>query len=115
MIVGIIVILLAVGLSGCSETKLTTVTQIREHTNDYIGKTVTIKGTCYGGDDNSPYAIFDEGYNNMYALNLNNVVKPSKLYSGTLYKFTGIVRDAEYTDKLIMAEYYLEVSKIETA
>ena len=48
------------------------------------------------------------------AINLDRVTKPTKLYSMSVYEFTGIIRDRGYTDKLIFGEWYLEVTKIET-
>ncbi len=115
VIIGILALLVGVGLSGCnSKSDLTSIPTIRSHVDTYIGKTVTIKGTCNGGDNNAPYMIFDSNYNNMYAMNSDNVVKPSKLYSTVTYTFTGMVRDREDTNQMILAEYYLEVTKIET-
>jgi hypothetical protein len=118
IIIGIIVIFLTVGLSGCNKTSepttLTSIPEINQHWNAYINQTVTIEGTCIGGDDNNTYSIFDASYNNVYAINSNNVIKPSKLYSGTTYKFTGIIRDNENINELILGEYYFEVTKIET-
>jgi hypothetical protein len=118
IIIGIIVIFLTVGLSGCNKTSepttLTSIPEINQHWNAYINQTVTIEGTCIGGDDNNTYSIFDTSYNNVYAINSNDVIKPSKLYSGTTYKFTGIIRDNENINELILGKYYLEVTKIET-
>jgi len=114
IIIGIIALLVGVWLSGCQETShLTSISSIRSHTNSYINKTITIQGTCSGGNDNSPYMIFDTSYSSIYAINLDNVIKPSKLYSGTTYEFIGVIRD-KGNQIMILDEFYLEMTKIET-
>jgi len=47
-IIGIVVLLICVGLSGCEEVGvgLTNIGDIQANPNDYIGKEVTVEGTC---------------------------------------------------------------------
>ena len=45
MIVGIIIILLTVGLSGCNEVGLTNIGDLSANPQNYLGKEVKVKGT----------------------------------------------------------------------
>jgi len=111
VIVGIIVILICVGLNGCVGE--TSIADIQAHSNNYINKTVTIRGQYSGGG--SLYYIMDTkaGVSMIQAIDSNNIVKPTPVVSGSEYKFTGIVRYGSPMS-YYPTSLYLEVTKIET-
>lgn len=125
IIIGIIVLLVSVGLSGCNkqtnnnsggDVEETTVDNIKNHVNNYIGKTVAIRGCCYGYNVSMPYAIHDTDQGIMYAINTDDF-KDSTIHDGHEYeyKFIGIIREGDVPDSdYISCEYYIEVIKIES-
>lgn len=115
-IIGIIALFVCIGLSGCQQSQQssgeTKITDIREHSNNYINQTVTLIA-IYGSDIDTLCYVIEDSTGYIDALDSNNVVKPTPTISGSQYKFTGIVRYGRlptfYSDTI-----YLEVTKIET-
>ena len=116
LIIGIIVLLITVGLSGCQQSSqssvITSIGDIHANANKYINQTVTVQATYYGVGGNSYYMIMDSTMS-IYATETNNVVKPTPLVSASQYKFTGIVRYGQPPGSFFSPDVYLEVSKIE--
>jgi len=108
ILIGIIVLLVCVGLSGCDQfSNAISSTDIRNHPNNYIGKTVVLIGKYYGG------LIFDSG--GTFDIVIPDIVqKPTPLVTGGTYKFTGIVRYGQVPGSYYAPTTYLEVTKIET-
>lgn len=104
VIVGIILLLICTGLSGCifSNNGLTSLADLRANPENYLNKEIKIKGTV-----SSLYVIMDD-QGNMFS------IKTSSILSGDYY-LTGIVRiDEEYIGSpLDFYLYYLDVTKIE--
>jgi hypothetical protein len=108
IVVGIIILLIIVGLSGCNEqTDEVSIIEIKQHVNKYLNQTVTVIGEYW------KTIIKDEDSNTLYIYISDTVVKPTFI-DGLEYRFTGIVRYAlfpgipYYTEPSI----YLEVTKI---
>jgi len=92
MIIGVIVILITVGLSGCNETDigLTDIGDLQAYPENYLGKEVKVKGVIVGN-----LICDDSGFN--FPFKFNNSL------SGDYY-FTGIVEHDSIG-------YYLNVTK----
>ena len=123
-IVGIIVLLVTVGLSGCeqksntensngenSNLKVTTISDLRKSPNEYINQTVTIQGNC-DVDSTSCYFISDDG-GFLIAINSDNVDKPTSLINHREYNFTGIVISGQPPKCSTSEMIYILVTKIE--
>jgi hypothetical protein len=85
-IIGLVIVLIIVGLSGCTEfgIGITNIGDIKANPNDYLGKIVTIEGNC----ENSRITD-DTGHEIRY------------LYNTTLsgyYRLTGEIESDYYTD-----------------
>jgi hypothetical protein len=111
VIIGIVTLFVGVGLSGCNEVGITTIRDIKEHSDNYINKTATVVGK-YRGFTGSYYSIHDENFSVLNAVDSKNVIKPTPIDSDSEYKFTGIVRHGEIPNTDIHG-IYLEVTKIE--
>jgi len=125
IIVGIIVLLVAVGLSGCqiqscpdpSENKPIAIGCIKQNPEIYLNKSVIIKGT-YGKNDDlnqtwvTTPSIHFGNVPDMLNLIFLEEVNTSVLILWKDYSFTGIVKEfeAEHTG---LGPFYLEVTKIE--
>ena len=92
IIIGIIVLLITVGLSGCFENELSgdlSPGEVRQHTDKYIGKIVTVRGYYSLGlilpsmDSNNPNILTET----------IQIILPEgiKCYDGSQYRFTGII------------------------
>jgi len=113
IIVGIIILLIVVGLSGCNEqSSKSTISDMYRHSNTYINQNVTIIGnsSLYSSDN---YWITDSTGASIIATNSNNVIKPTPLVTGSQYKFTGIVRYGQPPGCDMANTVYLVVTKIE--
>ncbi len=115
IIIGIIVILLAVGLSGCedkssSETNYLSVFEVCEHPNKYLDapdnrQTVTIKGYYY---EDSWGTSFKAVVNDMnqhvygYAIQLMGSVEQFTVVKGGLYLFEGRLYE---NDQAVFKDY----------
>lgn len=119
VIIGIVALLISIGLSGCTEqtsngqsSQITSIGTINAHANNYINNTVKVKATYIGGGGAAYYMIIDSS--SMYVIESTNVVKPTPVVSGSIYKFTGIVRYGRLPGSFFSDIVYLEVTKIET-
>jgi len=92
IIVGIIVLLVCVGLSGCNENVLVgdlSPGEVRQHTDKYLGKTVTVRGYYSLGlilpsiDANNPNILTE-------AIQVQ-LPEGIKCYDSSQYRFTGVV------------------------
>jgi hypothetical protein len=119
MIVGIIIILLAVGLSGCNQQQsqssgITSSNEILSNPNIYINHSITVQGQYYGNES----SFFTSNYmimcpSSLYAINSDNVDTPTPLVYGATYKFTGNVKFGHLPDSFLTDIVFLEVTKIE--
>ena len=108
IIIGIIILLICVSLSGCNEqNNVVSIKDIKENINNYLNQTVTVIGEYWKN------IIKDEDSNTLYIYISDAISKPTFI-DGLEYRFTGIVRYAlfpgipYYTEPSI----YLEVIKI---
>jgi len=90
----VIVILVCIGLSGCS-TNITNIGDIQANPQNYLNKEVTVEGTCVVS------GIMDD---NQHVL----VYQYSSMLTGR-YRLTGIIKSYPYTTNC-----YLEVTKAES-
>ena len=127
LIIGIIVLLICVGLSGCqiqncpdpSGNKPISIGCILQNPDKYLNKTVIITGT-YGKNDNfnetwvtTPSIHFANVPDNLNLIFLEEV-NTSVLIAWKDYSFTGILKEFGTEDKgTQMHPIYLEVTKIE--
>ncbi len=123
IIVGIIVLLVAVGLSGCqiqscpdpSENKPIAIGCILQNQEIYLNKSVIIKAT-FGRRNDSIWittpSIYYANVPDSLDINISSGVNTSILIPAKEYYFTGIVKEfeAEHTGR---HPHYLEVTKIE--
>ncbi|MCJ7571302.1 MAG: hypothetical protein MUO82_05450 [Candidatus Thermoplasmatota archaeon] len=93
MLVGIIVILLTVGFSGCNEIGLTHIGDLQANPGKYLGKEVKVKGEV-----NFTHISDDKGHSFLLRTEIG--------LSGQYY-LTGIVKYASSADNY----YYLDVTK----
>ena len=108
IIVGIIILLFTVRLSGCDEqTNVVSIIEIKEHLNKYLNQTVTVMGEYW------KTIIKDEESNTLYIYISDAISKPTFI-DGLEYRFTGIVRYALFPSIPYYTEpsIYLEVTKI---
>jgi|GEM_PF-4820966 len=128
IIIGIIVLLVCVGLSGCQiqscsdpgDNKPIAVGCILQNPDKYLNKSVIIKGTYTRNDEfnrsmvttsSIHYANVPDGLNLIFLEDVNT----SMLKSGKEYSFTGIIKEFEIRDyNYQLHPFYLEVTKIET-
>jgi len=99
---GIVILLLVVGLSGCTEIGigLTNIGDITANPENYDGKEVTIEGTClyilnYGKITD------DAGHNIIFAY-------PNSING--MYRLTGIIKNGDI--ELGAERYYLDVTQV---
>jgi hypothetical protein len=100
VIVGIAILLICVGLSGCEQkgnSNLVSFQELTEHLTKYIGKTVTLEGyiafTTPGFNDTPGAAtMYDSASNHQYVVQLS-VPSSITLYTD-MYRITGIVKDS---------------------
>jgi hypothetical protein len=114
VIIGIVALLVCIGLSGCQQLSgETSIADILTHSNNYINKTVTIRGQYMPAG--SIYSIMNvkDGQGYITAIDSNSVIKPTPLVPGSEYKFTGIVRYGIMPNTGMLGLYF-EVTKIET-
>ena len=119
IILGIIILILTVGLSGCNQqqsqsSKITSSNEILSNPNNYIDHSITVQGHYYGNKS----SFFTSNYmimcpSSLYAINSDNVDTPTPLVYGATYKFTGIVRFGHLPDSFLTDIVFLEVTKIE--
>ena len=114
VIIGIIILLVSVGLSGCQQLSgETLISDIKAHPNSYINKTVTIRGLNYMVEAVTGLVIVVDKSTDSLPLKISdNVQKPTPFLPTAEYKYTGIVRYGEVVKDAVML--YLEVTKIET-
>ena len=90
VILGISVLLICIGLSGCNEVGvgLTNIGDITANPNDYIGKEVTIEGSC--GSVIGNYGVITDlgGHNILY--NYQNSLNGNYRLTGMIQKGTGM-------------------------
>jgi len=83
IIIGIIILLICVGLSGCAENKtgpsLTDIGDIAANPQNYVNKTVTVEGICTAG------AIISDSSGHEVGIRYSTILNGS-------YRLTGIVR-----------------------
>jgi len=98
IVIGIIVLLLAVGLSGCEESisnvGITNIGDITANPEDYYGKEVTIEGSCMSN------LILDDSEHSM-----------EYKYHTTLlglYRVTGIIKH----EQGVLFDYFLDVTNV---
>jgi hypothetical protein len=99
VIVGIAVLLICIGLSGCEQkgnNNLVSFQELTENLPKYMGKTVTLEGyiafTTPGLNDTSGAAtMYDSALNHQYVVQLS-VPSSITLYTG-MYRITGIAKD----------------------
>lgn len=97
MVIWIVILLLAVGLSGCvDEIKLTNIGDIQANPEDYLGKEVRVKGSVVS------HAIYDDNGHFLY-------IETDKITLSGNYYLTGIIRYG-ITMMGFQEMYYLEVS-----
>lgn len=94
VILGIIIILICIELSGCS-SNVTNIGDIQANPQKYLNKEVTVEGTC------AVTGIMD---NNQHVL----IYQYSSMLTGR-YRLTGIIKSYPYTSTC-----YLEVTKAES-
>lgn len=105
-IFGILIILFGVGFSGCTNSELTPIKNIRDHPEYYINRTVLVKGRY------AVNSIMDEsGY--MIEIQIpDGVITPTPFRPGLNYTFTGIVSfgkvSADGPDVLFLAVKQIE-------
>lgn len=112
--IGLMLVFLIVGLSGCSEKSsgMTSINDIRLNQNKYINQTVTVQAYYSSpGNDEYYYRIYN-GSAAISAINTKDVVKPTELLDDSLYEFEGIVRYGKTNGNEYADDVYLEVAKI---
>jgi len=98
IVIGIVVLLLVVGLCGCTDVGigLTNIGDITANPEDYYGKEVTIEGSCALG-----YVADDSGHTMEY--------KYHTTLSGR-YRLTGIIKHEQGV--LFLFDYFLDVTNV---
>ncbi len=88
IMLGIVVLLICVGLSGCEEVGvgLTNIGDITANPNDYIGKEVTVEGTC----NNVIFFIMDESGHSI-AYNYSTQLTGRYRLTGRVDKINGVL------------------------
>jgi len=113
IVIGIIILLAVVGLSGCteeSETNRISVEELLLHLDKYLNTTVTVKGFLYTLQFES--GVTDKGYTIL--IKIPDSIDTDEFYATVEYYVTGILRRGTY-EGVGKKVSYLEVSKIESA
>ena len=112
--IGIIVLFIGTFLCGCNEqTNIisgeTSIKEINLNSNNYINKTVTVKGKYISLPE---YVIYNDS--NYLFLHMSNSINKSILVPQTEYRFTGVVKYGNPINQSSTFYYiYLEATKIE--
>jgi len=108
-------VLLAVLFAGCdensSENKLT-LKEIKEHPNNYMGKTITVDGYYSAGtivSTNSPNSESEAMEMITTMLLIENNQDSVSLYEGGKYRFTGVLSERTV---FFQTQIFLNVSKV---
>lgn len=115
-VVLIAILFIVIGLCGCNgfgQSGVTSLREIKDHPNTYLGKTITVEGYYSMGaiySSNSPSNEVEAAEMLTTALIIENHDKTITLFEGGKYLFTGVLKEKTI---LYQSVIYLEVSKIE--
>jgi len=102
ILVGIIVLLICVGLSGCSNLTLTNIGDISANPEKFLNKEVTVEGGCASTIEGGFGVITDQGSHSiMYHYN-------NSLFG--MYRLSGIIKKSNEYIVQVGYSIYLEVS-----
>jgi heat shock protein HslJ len=111
--IGLIIILIFVGFSGCNElTGTITLKDIKQHPNRYLNTEITVEGFYSTGmivSKTTPNTEAEAMEILTTALTIENKDNTTTLFEGGKYRFTGILKE-----KTVFSQntVYLEVAKI---
>jgi len=114
VIFSIAVLFVVIGLCGCNQqTNIisgeTSIKDINENSNEYLNKTVTVKGKY----NSIPEWVIDDN-SNYLLLHVSDAINKSTLIPQSEYRFTGIARYGNPINQSSTFSYiYLDVTKIE--
>lgn len=115
IILGIAVLFICVGLSGCNELSGTvSLRDIKDHPNKYLEQAITVDGYYSAGfiaSSNSPKSESEAMEVVTTMLMIENNQDSVTLYEGGKYRFTGVLKEKTV---LFQTTIYLEVSKVES-